>query len=231
MVAHALVIDQFGNVGLNVDHDRSPYRHHARRTGGRGRPRRELRGHPRPDVRRREPGELIVTRTRTARSRSHHSATRPHARSQAGRRGATTDAISARRRPPPRHRLHERTAKELAAAVAHTHARNADEHTAGEGAGRVWTAPPRSAVLMSVVLWELESCCRSRRPSPWRKRFTPTHDQVAQRRLIDGRKLAGILVEGRPQEGGRAGMGNVGTELFRTTSPTRQPLSAWRPDR
>ena len=26
-------------------------------------------------------------------------------------------------------------------------------------------------------------------------------DQVAERRLVDGRKLAGILVEGRPQEG------------------------------
>ena len=87
----------------------------------------------------------------------------------------------------------------------------ADEQTAGRGRqGRVWTAPPGGAVLMSLVLRDLEvgqalaplaaavavceaaeSCapgltCRVKWPNDvW----------------VDGRKLAGILIEGRPQEG------------------------------
>jgi BirA family biotin operon repressor/biotin-[acetyl-CoA-carboxylase] ligase len=78
----------------------------------------------------------------------------------------------------------------------------AAEQTAGRGRqGRTWTAPAASAILASLVL---------RDPS----RLLPLAAGVAvaevigpQARvkwpndvLVDGRKLAGILVEGRPQE-------------------------------
>jgi BirA family transcriptional regulator, biotin operon repressor / biotin---[acetyl-CoA-carboxylase] ligase len=94
----------------------------------------------------------------------------------------------------------------------------ADEQTAGRGRqGRAWTAPPRSAVLMSVVLREFEEVlplaaavaicaalpveCAIKWPNDvW----------------VEGRKLAGILVEGRPQAGWAVlGIGlNVTTETF-----------------
>ena len=79
----------------------------------------------------------------------------------------------------------------------------ADEQTAGRGRqGRGWVAAPGSAVLLSVVL----------RPPP---ESVPLAAAVAVADavpadcrikwpndvLVDGRKLAGILVEGRPQEG------------------------------
>ncbi|MDQ3721459.1 MAG: biotin--[acetyl-CoA-carboxylase] ligase [Actinomycetota bacterium] len=82
----------------------------------------------------------------------------------------------------------------------------ADEQAAGHGRqGRPWAAPPHSAVLMSLVLHDFdellpltasvavaEACeaagvnCAIKWPNDvW----------------VDGRKVAGILVEGRPQEG------------------------------
>jgi BirA family transcriptional regulator, biotin operon repressor / biotin---[acetyl-CoA-carboxylase] ligase len=79
----------------------------------------------------------------------------------------------------------------------------ADEQSAGRGRqGRTWTAAPRSALLMSVVLRELRETlplvaavavcealpldCAIKWPNDiW----------------VKGRKLAGILVEGRPREG------------------------------
>jgi len=95
-------------------------------------------------------------------------------------------------------------AKELAAGGApHGTLVTADEQSAGRGRqGRVWTAPPRSAVLMSVVVREpreilpltaavavcdaLPVDCAIKWPNDvW----------------LDRRKLAGILVEGRPQQG------------------------------
>ena len=98
-----------------------------------------------------------------------------------------------------------RRARELARAGApHGTLVTADEQTAGRGRqGRTWAAPPGSAVLMSVVVREpseilpltaavavCDACdalpCRIKWPNDvW----------------IDRRKLAGILVEGRPQEG------------------------------
>jgi BirA family transcriptional regulator, biotin operon repressor / biotin---[acetyl-CoA-carboxylase] ligase len=110
-------------------------------------------------------------------------------------------------------------AKELAAAGApHGTLVTADEQSAGRGRqGRAWTAPPGSAVLMSLV---------TRRP-------TPTLPLAAAVAVCDAlparceikwpndvwlerRKLAGILVEGRPQEGWAVlGVGlNVTTEAF-----------------
>ena len=86
----------------------------------------------------------------------------------------------------------------------------ADEQTAGRGRqGRSWTAPPRSAVLMSLVVRDLDD----------RHSLLPLGAAVAVCEAceehadvdcsikwpndvwIDGRKVAGILIEGRPQEG------------------------------
>jgi BirA family transcriptional regulator, biotin operon repressor / biotin---[acetyl-CoA-carboxylase] ligase len=94
----------------------------------------------------------------------------------------------------------------------------ADEQQAGRGRqGRAWTAPPRSAVLMSVVLRELSetlplaaavAVCEA---LPVEASIKWPNDV-----WIDGRKVAGILVEGRPQEGWAVlGIGlNVATEEF-----------------
>lgn len=82
----------------------------------------------------------------------------------------------------------------------------ADEQSAGRGRqGRVWTAPPGSAVLMSLILRDLDE----------RHELLPLAAAVAvcdaipaeaeikwpNDVWIDSRKVAGILVEGRPQEG------------------------------
>jgi BirA family biotin operon repressor/biotin-[acetyl-CoA-carboxylase] ligase len=124
--------------------------------------------------------------------------------------------------PRVHHRLTDSTnerAKQLAAAGArHGTLVTADEQTAGRGRqGRVWTAPPRSAVLMSVVLRELD------------ERLPLTAAVAVAEALpvdaaikwpndvwIQDRKVAGILVEGRPQEGWAVvGIGlNVSTEGF-----------------
>jgi BirA family biotin operon repressor/biotin-[acetyl-CoA-carboxylase] ligase len=124
--------------------------------------------------------------------------------------------------PRVHHRVTDSTnerAKELADVGApHGTLVTADEQLAGRGRqGREWTAPPRSAVLMSVVLRELDE-------------LLPLAAAVAvadalQREAaikwpndiwIDGRKVAGILIEGRPQEGWAVlGIGvNVTTREF-----------------
>ena len=108
-------------------------------------------------------------------------------------------------------------ARELAAAgTPHGTLVTADEQEAGRGRqGRAWTAPARSAVLMSVVLRELSetlplaaavAVCEA---LPVEASIKWPNDV-----WIDGRKVAGILVEGRPQEGWAVlGIGlNVATE-------------------
>jgi len=110
-------------------------------------------------------------------------------------------------------------ARELAAAGApHGTLVTADEQQAGRGRqGRAWSAPARSAVLMSVVLRELSetlplaaavAVCEA----------LPVESQIKWPNdvWIDGRKVAGILVEARPQEGWAVlGIGlNVSTEEF-----------------
>jgi BirA family biotin operon repressor/biotin-[acetyl-CoA-carboxylase] ligase len=87
----------------------------------------------------------------------------------------------------------------------------ADEQTAGRGRqGRRWVAPTRKALLMSVVLRHLGgaqahlplaaalSACEAAELSapPVRCEIKWPNDV-----WIEGRKVAGILVEGRPQEG------------------------------
>ena len=127
--------------------------------------------------------------------------------------------------PRVHHRLTDSTnerAKELAEAGAlHGTLVTADEQAAGRGRqGREWTAPARSSVLMSVVLRELDerdellplaaavSVCEA---LPVEAAIKWPNDV-----WIERRKVAGILVEGRPQAGWAAlGIGvNVTTEAF-----------------
>jgi len=95
-------------------------------------------------------------------------------------------------------------ARELAAAGApHGTLVTAGEQTAGRGRqGREWTSEPGSAVLMSVVLRELSevlplaaavAVCDA---LPLESSIKWPNDV-----WVEGRKVAGILVEGRPQEG------------------------------
>jgi BirA family biotin operon repressor/biotin-[acetyl-CoA-carboxylase] ligase len=110
-------------------------------------------------------------------------------------------------------------AKELAAAGApHGTLVTADEQSAGRGRqGRVWTAPAGSAVLMSLVLRELDELL------PITAAVAICEALPAEAAIkwpndvwIDRRKVAGILVEGRPQEGWAVlGVGlNVTTDAF-----------------
>jgi BirA family biotin operon repressor/biotin-[acetyl-CoA-carboxylase] ligase len=79
----------------------------------------------------------------------------------------------------------------------------AAEQTAGRGrAGRVWSAPAGRALLMSLVLR------RYPRLLPLAAAVAVAEVVAPEARIkwpndvwIDGRKVAGILVEGRPQEG------------------------------
>ena len=125
-------------------------------------------------------------------------------------------------RPRVHHRLTDSTnerARELAAAGApHGTLVTADEQRAGRGRqGRTWSAPAGSAVLMSVVLRDVSetlplaaavAVCEAVAPGCLIKWPNDV--------LVDGRKLAGILVEGRPQEGWAVlGIGvNVATSEF-----------------
>jgi len=103
-------------------------------------------------------------------------------------------------------------ARELAAAGApHGTVVTAAEQTAGRGRqGRTWTAPPGSALLYSAVLRPIEprhsvlplavalAVCETAealRPGVECKVKWPNDIH------LDGRKLAGILIEARPQDG------------------------------
>jgi BirA family biotin operon repressor/biotin-[acetyl-CoA-carboxylase] ligase len=85
----------------------------------------------------------------------------------------------------------------------------ADEQTAGRGRqGRAWIAPPRSALLCSLVLRDppallplaaglaVAECVDALSGSA----VAPAALKWPNDVLIDGRKVAGVLVEGRPQE-------------------------------
>jgi BirA family biotin operon repressor/biotin-[acetyl-CoA-carboxylase] ligase len=131
--------------------------------------------------------------------------------------------------PRVHHRVTDSTnerARELAQAGApHGTLVTADEQTAGRGRqGRRWSAPPRSAVLMSLVLRDLGErhallplaaavavCEACERAAPVQCAIKWPNDV-----WIERRKLAGILAEGRPQEGWAVlGIGvNVAVERF-----------------
>jgi BirA family transcriptional regulator, biotin operon repressor / biotin---[acetyl-CoA-carboxylase] ligase len=109
--------------------------------------------------------------------------------------------------PHVHHRLADSTnerAKALAAAGApHGTLVTADEQTAGRGRqGRSWLAEAGAAVLMSVVLrpppepLPLAAAVAVAEAVPGEAAIKWPNDV-----LVDGRKLAGILVEGRPQDG------------------------------
>jgi BirA family transcriptional regulator, biotin operon repressor / biotin---[acetyl-CoA-carboxylase] ligase len=93
-------------------------------------------------------------------------------------------------------------ARELAAAGApHGTLVSADEQTAGRGRhGRSWIAPPGAALLVSVVLREHDDLVSLRAGL--------AVSDVARGQVkwpndvwLGGRKVAGVLVEGRPAEG------------------------------
>jgi len=124
--------------------------------------------------------------------------------------------------PRVHHRLTDST-NERAKLLADTGALHgtlvtAGEQSAGRGRqGREWSAPPGSAVLMSLVLRELHellpltaavAICEA---LPVEARIKWPNDV-----WIEGRKVAGILIEGRPQESWAVlGIGlNVTTETF-----------------
>jgi BirA family biotin operon repressor/biotin-[acetyl-CoA-carboxylase] ligase len=103
-------------------------------------------------------------------------------------------------------------ARELAGAGApHGTVVTADEQTAGRGRqGRAWTAPPGAALLYSAVVRPLEprhsllplavalavcEVAEQSRPGIECKVKWPNDIH------LDGRKLAGILIEARPQDG------------------------------
>ena len=127
--------------------------------------------------------------------------------------------------PRVHHRLTDSTnerARELALAGApHGTLVTADEQIAGRGRqGRAWSAPPGSGVLMSLVVRDLHersaalplaaavAVCEALAPLDCTIKWP--NDIWLERR-----KLAGILVEGRPQEGWAiVGIGlNVSTAL------------------
>jgi BirA family biotin operon repressor/biotin-[acetyl-CoA-carboxylase] ligase len=110
-------------------------------------------------------------------------------------------------RPRVHHRVTDSTnerARTLAAAGApHGTLVTAGEQTAGRGRqGRTWLAPPGAALLMSVVLREpgealpLAAAVAVCEALPVEASIKWPNDV-----WIEGRKVAGILVEGRPQEG------------------------------
>ena len=109
-------------------------------------------------------------------------------------------------RPRVHHRLTDSTnerAKEHARAGApHGTLVTADEQTAGRGRqGREWVAPPGSAVLMSLVLREFDPLLPLRAAVAVAETVGSEEIKWPNDVWIGGRKVAGILVEGRPAEG------------------------------
>jgi BirA family biotin operon repressor/biotin-[acetyl-CoA-carboxylase] ligase len=103
-------------------------------------------------------------------------------------------------------------ARELAAeGAAHGTVVTADEQTAGRGRqGRTWTAPPGKALLYSAIVRPLDErhlmlplaaplavCAAAEELRPGLECGVKWPNDV----LVEGRKLAGILVEARPQDG------------------------------
>ena len=132
---------------------------------------------------------------------------RGRARARGRRPGGARAGVSALGRP----RIHLRTtgstndrARALAAAGApHGTLVTTGEQTAGRGRqGRTWLAPAGQALLLSLVLRDPDALL------PLRAGLAVADVAGAAARvkwpndvLLDGRKLAGILVEARPQDG------------------------------
>ncbi len=124
--------------------------------------------------------------------------------------------------PHVHHRLTDSTnerAKELALAGApHGTLVTADEQTAGRGRqGRTWSAAPGEALLLSLVLRSLDELLPLRAAVAVAQSIpVPAQIKWPNDVWIEGKKVSGILVEGRPQEGWAVlGIGlNVATRSF-----------------
>jgi BirA family biotin operon repressor/biotin-[acetyl-CoA-carboxylase] ligase len=95
-------------------------------------------------------------------------------------------------------------ARELAAAGApHGTVVTAAEQSAGRGRqGRTWSAPAGHALLTSVVLWDPPGLLPLRAAVAVAEVCGPAAQiKWPNDVLVEGRKVAGILAEGRPQEG------------------------------
>jgi len=95
-------------------------------------------------------------------------------------------------------------ARELAAGGApHGTAVTAGEQTAGRGRrGRSWAGPPGQALLLSVVLREWDALLPLRAGLAVADVAGPAaRVKWPNDVLVDGRKVAGVLVEAQPQEG------------------------------
>jgi BirA family transcriptional regulator, biotin operon repressor / biotin---[acetyl-CoA-carboxylase] ligase len=109
----------------------------------------------------------------------------------------------------PRRHLRETTstnelARKLASGGApHGTLVTTDFQTAGRGRqGRTWRAPPGKALLLSLVVRELDPLLPLRAGLAVADLAAPgAMVKWPNDVLVDGRKVAGVLVEGRPQEG------------------------------
>ena len=124
--------------------------------------------------------------------------------------------------PRVHHRLTDSTnerAKALALAGApHGTLVTADEQSAGRGRqGRTWTAAPGEALLLSVVLRSIDELLPLRAAVGVAESVPmPAQIKWPNDVWVGGKKVSGILVEGRPQEGWAVlGIGlNVATRSF-----------------
>ena len=134
--------------------------------------------------------------------------------------------------PRVHHRLADSTnerAKDLAASGApHGTLVTADEQTAGRGRqGRTWVAPPGSAILMSLVVrqggesYPLLPLATALAVSEACEAHAPVECAIKWPNdvWIERRKVAGILLEGRPQ----AGWAVVGVGLNVSTAADEFP--------
>jgi len=125
-------------------------------------------------------------------------------------------------RPRIHHRVTDSTnerAKQLAAGGApHGTLVTADEQSAGRGRqGRTWSAAPGEALLLSLVLRSLDELLPFRAAVAVAATIPlPAQIKWPNDVWVEGRKISGILVEGRPQEGWAVlGIGlNVSTRSF-----------------
>jgi BirA family transcriptional regulator, biotin operon repressor / biotin---[acetyl-CoA-carboxylase] ligase len=112
----------------------------------------------------------------------------------------------------------EQAGRLAAAGAPHGTLVSADEQAAGRGRqGRAWSAPAGTAVLMSLVLRKPgEGLPLAAAVAVCEALAVPASIKWPNDVLVDGRKLAGLLVEGRPQEGWTVlGLGlNVTTGAF-----------------
>jgi BirA family biotin operon repressor/biotin-[acetyl-CoA-carboxylase] ligase len=125
--------------------------------------------------------------------------------------------------PHVHHRLTDSTnarARELALGGApHGTLVTADEQSAGRGRqGRTWSAAPGDALLMSLLLREVRPLLPLAAAVAVCEAIEPLEAAIKWPNdvWIERRKVAGILLEGRPQEGWAVvGIGlNVGTREF-----------------